>query len=146
VEQRCHLFARVLIAKEAIEEDEGPYSLVHRPRWSLRPSHQASLWASTLGASSSMGASTSRAALAGILLLGAAGWGIWSRAASWTHLGELPGSAFTFFRSFFCILVFTLVPCFYAAETFPWNLIQAVPGRPPCPSRAPEQEALGSSQ
>jgi hypothetical protein len=38
VEQKCHLFPRVLVAEETIKENKGPDALVHHPRWSLRPS------------------------------------------------------------------------------------------------------------
>jgi hypothetical protein len=39
----------LLMAREAIEEDEGSDALVRRPRWCLRPSHLASLRAQRLG-------------------------------------------------------------------------------------------------
>jgi hypothetical protein len=49
--QRSLLIGRLLVAQEAIEEDEGPDALVRLPRRRLRPSNPASPRASALGAS-----------------------------------------------------------------------------------------------
>jgi hypothetical protein len=72
--QRSRLIGRLLVAQEAIEEDEGPDALVCLPRRRLRPSHLASPQASAPGASSFAGASTSRVAPTGSLFPSAIGW------------------------------------------------------------------------
>jgi hypothetical protein len=49
VAQRSQMIGLLLVAREAIEEDEGSDALVRRPRWRLRPSHLASPRAQRLG-------------------------------------------------------------------------------------------------
>jgi hypothetical protein len=72
--QRSRLLNRLLVDQEAIEEREGLDTLVHLPRWCLRPSHLASPRASTPGVSSFAGASNSRAAPVGGPSPSIAGW------------------------------------------------------------------------
>jgi hypothetical protein len=72
--EKSRLVGRLLVDQEAIEEDEGTYALVHLPQRRLRPSLLASPRASAPRASSSAGASTSRAAPAGSLLPSTPGW------------------------------------------------------------------------
>jgi hypothetical protein len=66
--------SRLLVDQEAIEEDEGSGTLVHLPRWRLRPSHLASPRVSAPGVSSSAGASTYRVAPVGGPSPSAASW------------------------------------------------------------------------
>jgi hypothetical protein len=74
VAQRSRLIGRLLMAQDAIEEDEASDALVCLPRRRLRLWHLASLQASARGASFSAGASTSRASPAGSLLPSSVGW------------------------------------------------------------------------
>jgi hypothetical protein len=92
--QRSHLITRLLVAQEAIEEDEGPDALVRHPQWCLRPSHLASPGASAPRALHMPfpRKARSRAPRAGTT---------WSGTASWTRLGKLHGFACTFFSPSF---------------------------------------------
>jgi hypothetical protein len=74
VAQRSRLIGRLLMAQEAIDEDEGLDALVRLPRRCLRPSHLASPQASAPEASFSVGVGTSRTAPPGSLLPSTARW------------------------------------------------------------------------